>query len=114
MIFPGEEPARNLDFRVSEAVARINAEYGSLDSYPIHVYHQSIATEEYLSLLSLAEVLLITPERDTVTTIPMDYIACQQQSFGVPVITEFIGLGSILPPTFQVNQCDHEVGEIRW
>lgn len=95
------------DSKITELVSSINGTYGSLDFNPVHVYHQVVESDEYFALLTIADMLLITSERDSVNTLVLDYIACQDHAFGLPVISEFIGLVSMLPRRLHVNPWDH-------
>jgi trehalose-6-phosphate synthase len=54
----------NLFTKVSDTIARINGNYGSLASVPVHHYHHRLDPEEYYALMSIADAALITPLRD--------------------------------------------------
>ncbi len=94
---------------MTEVAAKLNGNYGSLAYEPVQIYYQPIEEDEYLALLTLADVLLITSERDSVNTMVLDYIASQEASMGIPILSEFIGLANLLSPSFQVNPYDHAV-----
>ncbi|KAG1721704.1 glycosyltransferase family 20-domain-containing protein [Suillus lakei] len=53
-----------LERQVSELVAHINIEYGSLDFIPVHHYHQTLRKDEFYALLSAADLGVFTPLRD--------------------------------------------------
>ncbi|KAG0343445.1 hypothetical protein BG005_002421 [Podila minutissima] len=44
-----------LEAKIAELVAHINGTYGSLNSMPVHHYHQHIDRDEYYALLSVAD-----------------------------------------------------------
>lgn len=109
VVFPTGDPKQKLETKVTELIADINGAHGNLAFTPVQLHNQAVDTEEYISLLSTADMLLITSERDSVNTLILDYIASQDGSFGVPVISEFIGLASFLPSRFNFNPWDHTV-----
>ncbi|KAG1722655.1 glycosyltransferase family 20-domain-containing protein [Suillus lakei] len=53
-----------LECQISELVAHINIEYGTLDFIPAHHYHQTLRRDEFYALLSAADLGVITPLRD--------------------------------------------------
>lgn len=65
------------DARVIELVTQINGTFGTLDYYPVHLYQQPLEADEYFALLCLADVLLMTAERDTVNPILLEYLSLQ-------------------------------------
>lgn len=81
-----------LERQVSELVAHINGEYGSLDFIPVHHYHQTIKKDEFYALLSVADLALITPLRDGMNTTSMEFVICQQRTGKSPIVlSEFMG-----------------------
>ncbi|KAG8854117.1 threalose-6-phosphate phosphatase [Tulasnella sp. 330] len=77
---PALSDSPKLERQVSELVAHINGEYGSLDFIPVHHYHQHIKKDEFYALLSVADLALITPLRDGMNTTSMEFVICQQQA----------------------------------
>ncbi|KAH7099697.1 trehalose 6-phosphate phosphatase [Auriculariales sp. MPI-PUGE-AT-0066] len=96
-----------LERQVSEAVAHINGEFGSLDFIPVHHYHQSIGKDEFYALLSAADLALITPLRDGMNTTSMEFVICQQKTKKSPlVLSEFMGIAGTMPDALQINPWD--------
>lgn len=120
---PYESVLDGLEGKVSEAASLINNQYGTLEYQPVQVSWQSMSVEDYVALLSLSHCLLITSERDSINTAILDYVICQTEAFelvssphqskvsrwGVPVISEFLGLSSFMPASFQINPFDYDV-----
>ena len=78
--------------RVSELAVEINCQYGSLEYSPVHLLAQLIQPEEYYSLLSIADVLVLSPERDANPLLPYDFILSQSMNdsnTGVLLLSEF-------------------------
>ncbi|KAG6880481.1 hypothetical protein C0995_006684 [Termitomyces sp. Mi166 len=69
-----------LERAVSELVAHINGEYGSLDFIPVHHYHQTLKKDEFYALLSVADLAVITPLRDGMNTTSMEFVIAQNQT----------------------------------
>ncbi|KAF8761607.1 Trehalose-phosphatase [Rhizoctonia solani] len=89
---PALTDSPKLERQVSELVAHINGEYGSLDFIPVHHYHQTIKKDEFYALLSVADLALITPLRDGMNTTSMEFVICQQRTGKSPIVlSEFMG-----------------------
>ena len=114
IVIPGSEDNAKIDGKINEIASKINSAFGSLEFTPVQMLHQSVDSEEYYSLLSAADILLITSERDSVDSIVLDYIACQEDHFGMPIISEFVGLAEFLPSQYTVNPWDYAVQNVLW
>ncbi|CCA75087.1 related to trehalose-6-phosphate phosphatase [Serendipita indica DSM 11827] len=100
-----DEP--KLERQVSELVAHINGDYGSLDFIPVHHYHQTIKKDDFYALLSVADLALITPLRDGMNTTSMEYVICQQNTNKAPLIlSEFMGISHTMSDALQINPWD--------
>ncbi|KAH3659986.1 hypothetical protein OGAPHI_007191 [Ogataea philodendri] len=95
-----------LDKQVNELVANINAKYGSLDYTPVQNYNMRVNRDEYLALLRVADLCLITSVRDGMNTTALEYIVCQKETKSPLILSEFSGGASILQDCVQVNPWD--------
>jgi len=68
----------SLQTEISEMVARINGEFGTIEHQPLLYYQNKIDRSEYYALLSVSDVALITSLRDGMNTMSYDYIVCQK------------------------------------
>ncbi|KAJ1564229.1 threalose-6-phosphate phosphatase, partial [Cladochytrium tenue] len=84
---PAQRDDPRLESRVSELVARINGQYGSLEFAPVHHYHQQLAVDEYFALLGVADVGLVTSLRDGMNTTSHEFVVCQQDNHGPLVLS---------------------------
>ncbi|CCM05832.1 uncharacterized protein FIBRA_08068 [Fibroporia radiculosa] len=101
---PALSDSPKLERQVSELVAHINGEYGSLDFIPVHHYHQTIKKDEFYALLSVADLGVITPLRDGMNTTSMEFVLAQERTKHSPlVLSEFMGISSTMPDALQVN-----------
>ncbi|THH17688.1 hypothetical protein EUX98_g9080, partial [Antrodiella citrinella] len=101
---PALSDSPKLERHVSELVAHINGEYGSLDFIPVHHYHQTIKKDEFYALLSVADLGVITPLRDGMNTTSMEFVLAQNKTNHSPlVLSEFMGISSNMTDALQIN-----------
>ncbi|KAI8974855.1 trehalose 6-phosphate phosphatase [Trametes punicea] len=101
---PALTDSPKLERQVSELVAHINGEYGSLDFIPVHHYHQTIKKDEFYALLSVADLGVITPLRDGMNTTSMEFVISQERTKKSPLIlSEFMGISSNMTEALQIN-----------
>jgi trehalose-phosphatase len=97
-----------LECQVSNLVARINSRFGSLGYSPVVYLQQDIPYEQYLALLTIADVFLITSVRDGMNLTSHEFIACQSGHYSPLIISEFAGsYGSFGTSALRVNPWDY-------
>ncbi|KAM0747052.1 trehalose-6-phosphate synthase [Meredithblackwellia eburnea MCA 4105] len=97
------EEYQNLRASVNELVGRINGRFGTVEFMPIHFMHRSIPFEELTALYSVADVCLVTSTRDGMNLVAYEYIASQQKTHGVLILSEFAGAAHSLNGSIIVN-----------
>ncbi|KAF8069052.1 trehalose 6-phosphate phosphatase [Lyophyllum atratum] len=102
---PALTDSPKLERVVSELVAHINGEYGSLDFIPVHHYHQTLKKDEFYALLSVADLAVITPLRDGMNTTSMEFVIAQgEDGKNSPlVLSEFMGISKNMDNALLVN-----------
>ncbi|PFH48155.1 glycosyltransferase family 20 protein [Amanita thiersii Skay4041] len=101
---PALSDSPKLERMVSELVAHINGEYGSLDFIPVHHYHQTLGKDEFYALLSAADLAVITPLRDGMNTTSMEFVIAQERTNKSPsVLSEFMGISKNMEDALLVN-----------
>ncbi|KIW01789.1 trehalose-phosphatase [Verruconis gallopava] len=85
---------------VSDIVTRIDATFSSLGHQPLVFLRQDIGFPQYLALLSVADVLMITSLREGMSLTGHEYILCQDgamsnKKHGPMVLSEFTGAASV-------------------
>ncbi|ODQ67122.1 phosphatase subunit of the trehalose-6-phosphate synthase/phosphatase complex [Nadsonia fulvescens var. elongata DSM 6958] len=95
-----------IERKTSELVAHINGSYGQLHFSPVHHYPRHIARDEYLALLSVADLGLITSVRDGMNTTCLEYVVCQKNNHSPIILSEFSGTAGSLTDAVQVNPWD--------
>ncbi|TEB34046.1 trehalose-6-phosphate phosphatase [Coprinellus micaceus] len=104
---PALTDSPKLERMVSELVAHINGEYGSLDFIPVHHYHQALKKDEFYALLSVADLAVITPLRDGMNTTSMEFVIAQDKTKKSPsVLSEFMGISKNMEEALLVNPWD--------
>ncbi len=96
--------------RTLETLAgRINGEFADFDWVPIRYLNKSFARRTLFGLLRTARVGLITPLRDGMNLVAMEYVASQAPSDpGVLVLSRFAGAAHSIPGALIVNPYDAE------
>lgn len=101
-----EDSGNKIANKVAELVARINGLYGSLTFEPVSHYPQYLSQEEYLALLRLADIGLITSVRDGMNTTSLEYVVCQRDQHGPVILSEFSGTAGSLKQAIHINPWD--------
>ncbi|KAI9728949.1 MAG: hypothetical protein M1828_000034 [Chrysothrix sp. TS-e1954] len=89
------------DTTVSDIVTRINSQFSTLAHQPLVFLKQDIAFAQYLALLSVADVLLVTSLREGMNLTSHDYIICQngntttEKRHGPLILSEFTGSAAL-------------------
>ena len=101
-----EEKSDKTANKISDLVARINGNFGSLSFAPVHHYPQYLSKEEYFALLRIADLGLITSVRDGMNTTALEYVLCQRDNHGPLIISEFSGTAASLGDAMHINPWD--------
>lgn len=95
-----------LEKKVNDIIASINRKYSSLDYSPVLHYNMRVTKNEYMALLRVADLCLITSVRDGMNTTALEYIVCQKQKCSPLILSEFSGTTTVLQDSIQVNPWD--------
>ncbi|KAK8206578.1 threalose-6-phosphate phosphatase [Zalaria obscura] len=101
-----EEGADKTANKISDLVARINGNHGSLSFAPVQHYPQYLSREEYFALLRVADLGLITSVRDGMNTTSLEYVICQKDNHGPLILSEFSGTAGSLGNAIHINPWD--------
>jgi len=88
---------------VDELVGRINGRYGRLDHTPLVYINQTIPRERLTALYRIADVAFITPLRDGMNLVALEYVSARGDIPGRLVLSEFAGAASCLAGAHLVN-----------
>jgi trehalose 6-phosphate synthase complex regulatory subunit len=103
-----------LDAAVADVVTRINSHPSSVADIPLVFLKQDIPYGQYLALLTVANVLMITSLREGMNLTSHEYVNCQDgrqghTKHGPLILSEFTGSASVFTSNkdFLVNPWDH-------
>lgn len=90
-----------LDATVSDIVTRVNSSWANLAYQPLVYLKQDISYSQYLALLTVADALMITSQREGMNLTCHEYLFCQDGKFkghnkhGSLILSEFTGSASV-------------------
>jgi trehalose-phosphatase len=102
-----------LESQISKVATRINSKYSTLTHQPLVLLSQDISYSQFLALMSVAEIFMVTSLREGMNLTSHDYIHCQDgkvtpQFHGTLILSEFTGSASIFHGhEFLVNPWDY-------
>jgi trehalose 6-phosphate synthase/phosphatase len=94
---------QELKREVDELVGRINGRYSSPSFMPVVYINQSVARDRLVGLYQAAHVALITPVRDGMNLVALEYVAARGERGGTLILSEFAGAAHCLPGARLVN-----------
>ncbi|KAF8979752.1 hypothetical protein BGZ46_005093 [Entomortierella lignicola] len=98
--------------QVLDVVTRINSRFSNLSYQPIVFLHQDITFSQYLALLTVADLCLITSLRDGMNLTSHEYVVCQEQQKNPLILSEFAGTYGSLGACLRINPWNYaEVAE---
>ncbi|KAJ2083837.1 hypothetical protein H4R24_000489 [Coemansia sp. RSA 988] len=104
---PGQTRQPKLEAKISELVTTINSNYGSIEFMPVMYHHSFLDTNEYMALLNIADLCLITAIRDGMNTGSLEYVVCQQDKHSPLLLSEFTGTAGSVSGAIQINPWDY-------
>jgi trehalose 6-phosphate synthase/phosphatase len=99
----GVREYQNLKREVDELVGRINGEFGSFGHTPIVYINQTVPRARLTALYQIADVAFITPLRDGMNLVALEYVAARGERPGALILSEFTGAASCLAGARLVN-----------
>lgn len=90
-----------LDATVSDIVTRVNSSWANLAYQPLVYLKQDISYAQYLALLTVADALMISSQREGMNLTCHEYLFCQdgkfegRNQFGSLILSEFTGSASV-------------------
>jgi len=90
-----------LDATVSDIVTRVNSSWANLAYQPLVYLKQDISYAQYLALLTVADALMISSQREGMNLTCHEYLFCQdgkvegRNKYGSLILSEFTGSASV-------------------
>lgn len=88
---------------MDELAGRIAGTYSTLGGSPLMYINQNVSRARLTALYRLADVALITPVRDGMNLVSLEYIAARGETPGTLILSEFTGSATCLPGAVLVN-----------
>lgn len=101
------EEYRAIKRSIEEAVGRINGRFTEDGWVPIRYLYRSLPLNELIAHYRAADVAMVTPLRDGMNLVAMEYVASQVDEEGALILSELAGVAELLPDAFQVNPFDY-------
>lgn len=99
----GVEEYQQLKREVDELVGRINGEFSSPSYTPVVYINQSVERDRLSGLYRAASIALITPVRDGMNLVALEWVAARRGLGGSLILSEFCGAAHCLPGSRLVN-----------
>ena len=87
---------KQLKREVDELVGRINGRYGTSSNQPIVYINQNVSRARITGMFQAADVALITPIRDGMNLVALEYVAARAERGGTLILSEFAGAAHLL------------------
>ncbi len=102
----GVEEYQQLKRELDELVGRINGAFGGPAYTPVVYVNQSLSRERLVGLYAAADVALITPLRDGMNLVALEYVAARGSDPGALILSEFTGTAHSMAGARVVNPYD--------
>ncbi len=94
---------QRLKREVDELVGRISGRFGGVSGSPLVYVHEHVPREKLVPLYQLADIALVTPLRDGMNLVCLEYIAARGEKPGTLILSEFAGAAQCLSGAELVN-----------
>jgi trehalose-6-phosphate synthase len=92
--------------RVEEMVGRINGRFARASWTPIHYLYRNYSFEDLVGAYLAADVMMVTPLRDGMNLVALEYVATRMDNRGALILSEFAGAAERLTDALIVNPYD--------
>lgn len=109
----GVEEYQHLKREVDELVGRINGQFSTSSHTPVVYINQSVDRARISGLYRAASIALVTPVRDGMNLVALEYVAARKGLGGTLILSEFCGAAYCLPGSRLVNPFNtHQVASV--
>ncbi len=99
----GVEEYQQLKRVVDELVGRINGQYATPSHTPVIYINQNVTRARLAGLYRAADIALVTPLRDGMNLVALEYVAARGTLGGTLILSEFAGAAHCMPGARLVN-----------
>ncbi len=112
----GVDEYKRLKREVDELVGRINGRYGTSSHTPIIYITRSIPRSRLMGMYKAADVALVTPIRDGMNLVALEYVAARGKLGANLILSEFAGAANLLAGAhlvspYNISQVARVLGE---
>ena len=97
------EEYQQLKREVDELVGRINGKFSTPSHTPVVYVNQGVERARLMGLYRAAQIALVTPVRDGMNLVALEYVAARKGLGGTLILSEFCGAAHCLPGSKLVN-----------
>lgn len=87
---------QDLKVEIEQMVGEINGRFATVGWMPVHYFYRSLFHRTLIALYRMADVAFVTPLKDGMNLVAKEYCACQVESAGVLILSEFAGAAAQL------------------
>jgi trehalose 6-phosphate synthase len=91
---------------VEELVGRINGRFARAAWTPVHYLYRTFPFTDLVGAYLTADVMLVTPLRDGMNLVALEYVATRRDNTGALILSEFAGAAERLSDALIVNPYD--------
>jgi trehalose 6-phosphate synthase/phosphatase len=91
---------------VEEMVGRINGRFARAAWTPVHYLYRTFPFPDLVGAYLAADVMLVTPLRDGMNLVALEYVATRRDNTGALILSEFAGAAERLDDALIVNPYD--------
>ncbi len=88
---------------IEQKVSHINGEFSSIEWAPVIYINRVLPLDEVVTMISQADVMLVTPIRDGMNLVAKEFVATKHKDKGVLILSEMAGVASELQEAIIVN-----------
>ena len=99
----GLSTVTDTEIHITDIISRINMKWGTLDYNPVNYLAKDISFSNYLALMSIADVALITPLRDGLNLTSHEFVIAQKSKYSPLILSEFAGTFGSFGAALRVN-----------
>lgn len=99
----GVDEYQQLKREVDELVGRINGKFSTPSHTPVVYINQSLSRVRLTGLYRASDIALVTPLRDGMNLVALEYVAARRGRGGALILSEFCGAAHCLPGSKLVN-----------
>lgn len=99
---------RELRERVEATVGRIAGRFGTPTRRPVHLFARSYDAEDLAAFYLAADVAVVTPLRDGMNLVAVEYVATRPTAKGRLLLSEMTGAADVLRGAWLVNPYDED------